>query len=179
MSELTISSDESPAGASYRLAWNGGYATLLLRRKGIPRMVVWAHLDRQTGVYDPWYRIRFDAAKGLLWQVAVQGHLRGGEPRILGSTSHFPPEGLGIGRPTHRHTSQPAATCGQGSNHWPLQPIRGMGRGRLDSHLTQPSRRRSRRADRALHRFEAGELHITNDLYERIVDLGGWPMGSS
>ena len=23
--------------------------------------------------------------------------------------------------------------------------------------------------------LEAGEMHITNDLYERIVDLCGWP----
>jgi len=25
--------------------------------------------------------------------------------------------------------------------------------------------------------LEAGELHITNDLYERIVELCGWPRG--
>ena len=25
--------------------------------------------------------------------------------------------------------------------------------------------------------LEAGELHITNDLYERIVELCGWPNG--
>jgi hypothetical protein len=25
--------------------------------------------------------------------------------------------------------------------------------------------------------LEAGELHITNDLYERIADLCGWPRG--
>jgi Helix-turn-helix domain len=25
------------------------------------------------------------------------------------------------------------------------------------------------------HSLEAGELHISNDLYERIVELCGWP----
>lgn len=25
--------------------------------------------------------------------------------------------------------------------------------------------------------LEAGDLHITNDLYELIVELGGWPRG--
>jgi hypothetical protein len=26
--------------------------------------------------------------------------------------------------------------------------------------------------------LEAGDLHISNDLYERIVELCGWPRGS-
>jgi hypothetical protein len=29
--------------------------------------------------------------------------------------------------------------------------------------------------ERAYRELEAGELHITNDLYERIVELCGWP----
>jgi hypothetical protein len=28
---------------------------------------------------------------------------------------------------------------------------------------------------RQYRELEAGELHITNDLYERIVELCGWP----
>jgi hypothetical protein len=30
---------------------------------------------------------------------------------------------------------------------------------------------------RQYRELEAGELHITSDLYERIVDLCGWPKG--